>query len=337
MYQNNISYPIDLVYLWCDGHDPAFKARKAARIAKQGEQLEAEAIGSERFFDNEELRYSLRSVSQNIPWVHHIFVVTDRQQPEWINNRNPKLTVIDHSQILPEHLIPCYDASVIERYIYKIPGLQEYFLYANDDCFVGAPLEPGFFFQGKLPIVRVKKDRMLDKKLSLAEVRKAYGQGKDIFNKTLFNSWQLLYAKYNRQEFYKLHHNIDSYTKTIFQHVLERYKKEFAASEMPFRNGCGIQRVIIGLDAVYNKEAVLQEVPQFIGLQKRIMFLMSFLGKRTCDSYSGRESRENRRAVRYLHPKLFCINASPTATAADKKASRDFMKELFPEPSPLEK
>lgn len=53
-------------------------------------------LTASRFEDNEELRYSLRSLEQYAPWVRHIFIVTNGQIPYWLNLDNPRVTVVTH-------------------------------------------------------------------------------------------------------------------------------------------------------------------------------------------------------------------------------------------------
>lgn len=55
-----------------------------------------EDVSASRFEDNEELRYSLRSVEKHAPWVRHIFIVTNGQIPSWLNLDNPRVTVVSH-------------------------------------------------------------------------------------------------------------------------------------------------------------------------------------------------------------------------------------------------
>ena len=84
------NFEIDLVYLWCDGNDPEFIKRKNEALKKAGEvDIQAKATG--RFEQIDELKFSLRSVEKYIPWVNHIFIVTDRQVPKWLNLNNKKI------------------------------------------------------------------------------------------------------------------------------------------------------------------------------------------------------------------------------------------------------
>lgn len=134
---------IDMVYLWCDGNDPDFKKRKSQFLVKDSN--DEEVVGDKRFFDNEELKYSLRSLEKNVPWINHVYIVTDRQIPKWLNLNYFKVTVVDHSEIMPNEIIPCFNSSVIEYFIANIPNLSEKFLYACDDMFFGKELPPRKF------------------------------------------------------------------------------------------------------------------------------------------------------------------------------------------------
>ena len=93
---------VDLVYLWVDGNDPEWRARRNA-LTGRAESLEGEDCRG-RYADNDELRYSLRSVERYAPWIRRIFIVTDRQVPRWLDTGNPKIRVVDHSEILPEEI-----------------------------------------------------------------------------------------------------------------------------------------------------------------------------------------------------------------------------------------
>ena len=84
---------IDLVYLWVDGSDPIWLAKKEQYL-HQTDQQEHQLAIPERWQDNHELRFSLRSVEQFAPWIHHIFLVTDGQSPSWLKPNHPKLTLV---------------------------------------------------------------------------------------------------------------------------------------------------------------------------------------------------------------------------------------------------
>ncbi|XP_015277573.1 PREDICTED: N-acetylglucosamine-1-phosphotransferase subunits alpha/beta-like, partial [Gekko japonicus] len=106
-----------------------------------------EDISASRFEDNEELRYSLRSIERHAPWVRHIFIVTNGQIPSWLNLDNPRITIITHQEIFQNvsHL-PTFSSPAIESHIHHIPGLSQKFIYLNDDVMFGKDVWPDDFF-----------------------------------------------------------------------------------------------------------------------------------------------------------------------------------------------
>lgn len=50
--------------------------------------------GSNRFRDNDELRYSMRSLEKFAPWVRNIYLITSGQVPSWLDTSNPRIHVI---------------------------------------------------------------------------------------------------------------------------------------------------------------------------------------------------------------------------------------------------
>ena len=144
---------IDIVYSWCDGNDPNFIKEKQNTLKKHNITLDP-VQEKRRYQQNDELKYSLRSVEKYAPWVNHIYIITNKQRPAWLKDNN-KVTIIDHSQIIPPKYRPTFNSVCIEYYIINIPGLEDNFLYLNDDVFFNRPVKPEDFFINKKPIVRL--------------------------------------------------------------------------------------------------------------------------------------------------------------------------------------
>lgn len=140
--------PIDVVFTWVDGSDPAWLEQKAESVGVLDVSTFTErAQDAARFADHDELRFSLRSLEQFAPWVNKIWIVTSGQIPEWLDESNPKVEVVRHSQIWPdEEGLPTFNSHAIEACLHRIPGLAEHFLYLNDDMILGRPVSPGLFF-----------------------------------------------------------------------------------------------------------------------------------------------------------------------------------------------
>ncbi|XP_031714770.1 N-acetylglucosamine-1-phosphotransferase subunits alpha/beta [Anarrhichthys ocellatus] len=106
-----------------------------------------EDVSASRFEDNEELRYSLRSVERHAPWVRHIFIVTNGQIPSWLNLDNPRVTVVPHQDIFQNNShLPTFSSPSIETHIHRIPGLSQKFIYLNDDVMFGKDVWPDDFY-----------------------------------------------------------------------------------------------------------------------------------------------------------------------------------------------
>ena len=141
--------PIDIVYLWVDGNDSTWRAKRQAAL----QQLPSDSSAAMarysnvegRFRDNHELRYSLRALEKFFPEHGHVYIVTDAQAPDWLRPSD-RLTLVDHRDLMPEAYLPTFDSGHIESWIHHIPGLSERYFYFNDDVFFGAPVQVNDWF-----------------------------------------------------------------------------------------------------------------------------------------------------------------------------------------------
>ncbi|KAJ8374043.1 hypothetical protein SKAU_G00046230 [Synaphobranchus kaupii] len=134
--------------LTVDGKDltvsPAFLLWDFSAISQSRHD---EDVSASRFEDNEELRYSLRSVERHAPWVRHVFIITNGQIPSWLNLDNPRVTVVTHHEIFQnETHLPTFSSPAIETHIHRIPGLSQKFVYLNDDVMFGKDVWPDDFY-----------------------------------------------------------------------------------------------------------------------------------------------------------------------------------------------
>ncbi len=140
-------FPVDVVYTWVDGSDPAWNAAREQRLAGvTGTAQTRESSGQARFLAHDELRYSFRSLHLFAPWVRRIHLVTAGQVPDWLDAGHPMVNVVDHSQILPADGLPTFNSHAIETSLHRIEGLAEHFVYFNDDFLLGRPVRPETFF-----------------------------------------------------------------------------------------------------------------------------------------------------------------------------------------------
>lgn len=146
----DVDFPVDAVYTWVDGSDPAWLSRKRAAHAAVGlGEIHETAHNDSRFASRDELRYSLRSLDMYAGWIRHVYLVTDQQVPPWLDTSDPRITVVDHRDLFGDRgRLPTFNSHAIESQLHRIPGLSDHYLYLNDDVFFGRPVTPEMFFSG---------------------------------------------------------------------------------------------------------------------------------------------------------------------------------------------
>lgn len=112
---------------------------------------EKNGVSDARFRDYGFLKYWFRGVEKFAPWVRKIHFVTCGQKPDWLDESNPKLHLVSHKDFIPGQFLPTYNSVVIERYMHRIPGLADHFVYFNDDFYIINSISPERFFLNGLP------------------------------------------------------------------------------------------------------------------------------------------------------------------------------------------
>ena len=139
---------IDYVITYVDGSDPEWQ-REYEKVS--GKKINAEK--SERFRSWDNLRYNLRAVEKNLPFIRkvHLVVSGPSQVPSWVNTDT--VHVVYHKDIIPEKFLPVFCSTAIEMFLGFIPGLADNFIYANDDTFVAKTCKISDFFVDGKPVL----------------------------------------------------------------------------------------------------------------------------------------------------------------------------------------
>lgn len=321
MKNNTQKLDIDLVYLWVDGSDPVWQAKRNAFVENLEENTSINCKG--RYADNDELKYSLRSVEKYAPWIRKIFIVTDDQTPNWLDTANPKISVVNHLDILPEKSLPCFNSRVIESYLYKIPNLSEHFLYANDDMFFGAVASPDFFFKSDgFPIVRLIRKpwgKWHYRAYCLTKILTGKKPGQ--YPKTIADASLLVEKNFKKHYSGIPHHNIDAYRKVDFREAMEVVFRKQAekSSTHHIRSMEDLQRSVILYYALATGRGHLKYIKKHESMR---------IPAQSVDFM--------KRLIRY-QPELFCLNDGQRVNDGDRERIKPFLEELFPEKSSFEK
>ena len=163
--------------------DPEWKAD----FAKYAEKIDnsKNEVSEARFRDYGFLKYWFRGVEKFAPWVRKIHFVTCGQKPDWLDENNPKINLVNHEDYIPKQFLPIFNSSLIEVYLHKIPDLAEYFVYFNDDVFVINHVEKERFFKNGLPC-------------DIATFR--YNSGIGLWSKCLINNVRAINQHFDKKE-----------------------------------------------------------------------------------------------------------------------------------------
>lgn len=311
-----VDFPIDVVYTWVDSNDSNWRQKKALHTS-DGAHSEAASIS--RFIDRGEIKFSLRSLQKNAPWINRIYVVTDDQVPEWFDGRDGKVVFVSHREIFedPENL-PVFNSHSIETQIHRIPGLSEHFIYFNDDMFIGRPVLPTHFFQ---------TNGVAKFMLSPSTVPQRVKSNHDTpVDQAVKNSRQLLIQEYGFNVSQVLEHSPYPLRKSVLEEISRTFKTECQVTAAnKFRDSLDIN--IPSFLAHYvgyfqGKSAIGSVKFRYIGLShpRAQSLLLGLLARQDCDT--------------------FCLNDTFTTVEELEQQAKmvsDFLNSYYPEPARWEK
>ena len=150
-----MSPKIDFVLTWLNADDPQWKAQKNQALNAVGfnGKKDSDANGDCRYRDMGLLQYWFRGVEKFAPWVNKVFFVTCGQKPDWLNENNPKLVLVNHDDYIPFDYLPTFNSRTIELNLHRINDLSEHFVLFNDDVFLLKAVSPDFFFKKGEPVL----------------------------------------------------------------------------------------------------------------------------------------------------------------------------------------
>jgi hypothetical protein len=181
---------IDFVITWVDMNDPQWQADFATHAGSINNNTNE--LSEARFREYGLLKYWFRGVEKYAPWVRKIHFVTCGQRPEWLNMQHPQLHAVHHADYIPHAYLPCFNSSLIEIYLHRIPDLAEHFVYFNDDFHIIRPLAPERFFTAGMPN-------------DIAAFR--FNSGLSLWNKCLKNNIDLINRRFDKREILRRDHD----------------------------------------------------------------------------------------------------------------------------------
>ena len=235
---------IDIVVTWVDMNDPQWQEEFNKYSANP--IIESNGITDARFRDYGFLKYWFRGVEKFAPWVRKIHFVTSGQKPEWLDENHPRLNLVNHRDFIPQEFLPTYNSVVIERYMHKIPGLSDRFVYFNDDFYMIRPIPVERFFNKGLPCdiavfqynptwsqwYKTLKNnvKLINRHFDKREVLKKYHDkwfSSEYGSKGRANRFWNFYDKFITL---RVHHNAQPYLKSTFEEVWRAEEEELKST-----------------------------------------------------------------------------------------------------------
>ncbi|ADH86499.1 stealth family protein [Desulfurivibrio alkaliphilus] len=318
----DINYPIDLVYTWVDGDDPAWAERKDAALQGLGCDVPRRSANRSRWENRNELLYSLRSVALFAPWIRHIYIVTDRQVPPWLHEEaSEKIRIVDHRELFPAGAkLPTFNSHAIESVLHHIPDLSENFIYMNDDFFFGAPTRPEDFFT-VTGLSKVFFSTSLLPVGSPESREKASEWG-------AMNVSALLEEALGRVVRRKIKHTPLPIRRSVMREIEDRFPEAFArVRQAQFRSS----QDIAPLTSFYVNYAIATGAAVNVNITYAYLDIGDPLAKRRIQSFLRSRGR-----------KVFCLNDTEEYEGGMSWEEKDglvryFLNSLYPWPSPWEK
>ena len=309
--------PIDVIIKYINLKDPTLKRTGIHQIKKD--------------FDNEELRYSIRSILKNIPWIRKIFILMPNDKVIFLKDYDiikNKIVYIKDKDILG------YDSanSLSFQFNYwkmKKFGISDNIIAMDDDCFIGKPLKKSNFFyyrNGKItPVIITSKFLRLNqsftkKRLKMYEkiiMRNNVEQSSAEFRHSLYITYSFILKMFRKSLIFPVHtHNAIPINLNELKEIYDIiFKSEFKFST---------------LDSLYRKIDSLQFQAFYLSYS-----FIRFLKK--VKNISNNLIQNKNAIFADYNYSLFCIN-----TGSIKYDSLVFMKSkivmeyLFPFPSKFE-
>nr|WP_255222247.1 stealth family protein [Nocardia otitidiscaviarum] len=313
----DVGFDIDIVFSWVDGSDPEFRARRAGMMAQVvvGEGDEADA----RIRQIDELRYALRAVYKNAPWIRRIFIATDSAVPEWLVE-DPKVTIVravDHFS--DRSGLPIFNSHAVECQLQHIEGLSEHFLYSNDDMFFARPVRPSMFFTPAGVSRFIEADTRI-------------GPGSNNERRSGFENAARVNRALLRQRFgHVITRHLEHTPVPLRRSVLHEMEREFAAdfartrtSRFRAATDISVTNSLYHYYALFTGRAVPQERAEV-----RYVDTTLYTGLALLDGLAARRNVD-----------FFCLNdgSFPEVPEAERvRAVSEFLETYYPEPAPWEK
>lgn len=219
-YEDEVGFDIDYVFTWVNSEDLDWQemySQYKPNVQNDGNSLS-------RFKNREELKFALRSLEENAPWIRKIFVVSNCKPPKWLDITHPKIKWVYHEEIFSSDALPTFSSHAIEANLHKIKDLSNYFIYSNDDFFLARKTSKSdFFLSNGLAKIRFEPWGNVNGELDI--------ESPDYLNAAR-NCNKLLERDFGKSTTQLHTHSPQSMNKSVLQELEYKYPDDFRRTSM---------------------------------------------------------------------------------------------------------
>lgn len=212
---------VDIFLTWVDNNDCQWQQNRN-KYANFVTKSQEKSNGLQRYRDWDNLKYVFRGIEKYLPWVRKVFFVTCGQIPEFLDIKNEKLVLINHSDYIPKEYLPTFNSNTIEMNLFRIEDISENVLLFNDDTFIIDYINKDYFIKDGYP-----GDEAIERIIGKPPLNHAH---------CLLNNAYIINKYFDKREVKK--QNINkwyslSYGTSIFRNILMNYFSAFEGLRNP--------------------------------------------------------------------------------------------------------
>ncbi len=210
IYKDHYDFDVDVVYTYVDSKDEQWGNAWKKYFGEEN-------FDPERYASHDELKYSLRSLNQFMPWIRKIYIVSNCAKPKWLNE-NERIIWVDHTSIFPSQTdLPNFNSHAIESCLHRIKNLGERFIYFNDDVLLNKSVYKSDFFNSAGMSINFREPYEVAFWTSDAlQIPAGYQHA-------AINGQNILYRDFGYTPRYMMQHTPHSVLKSVLQNMETRY------------------------------------------------------------------------------------------------------------------
>jgi len=177
-----------IVYTWVNGSD---EKQIDLRVQYGSEKQ----VGGARDRDNDDLRFSMRSMAAYLPWHRGTVYIVSPTLPTWLNASHPRIRWVNQDTIVPAEYLPVFSSNAVEPFLHLIPGISDRFLVFNDDFMVQRRMEPWDFFTSSGAVKLFLENGIVDLAKHVPETKKT----KQAWLYSVHRTIEIMFERYHRR------------------------------------------------------------------------------------------------------------------------------------------